>query len=98
MVKASNRSPQDTMFADLAVEGLHRGKTLPLDQEIKLAAALDYPGLEVRLEEVVDLIKRTSTRYVNNLFSDAKIDPSTWELPLEWMGHDSSAEKLARRL
>src|SRR5258708_1659623 len=86
------------MFRSLGVEDLHVGPTLPVEQELRIAKATGYQGIEVRIREIVDIITKKSEQHLKDLFSDSMLLPSTWELPADWDGDDSSRERLMKSL
>jgi len=76
------------MYKNLCVPTLPGGKDMlneptkvALKEALQLAKATGYKGLEIRIEAVSKIVQETSIDYVKNLFSEAGIIPSGWELP-----------------
>ena len=86
------------MFKNLCVAALDVGPRLPLMEELRIAKGTGYEGIEIWMEEIVELVQQKSIDHVRNIFSEVKMIPSAWQLPEAWRGDDASYQQLVERL
>jgi len=71
-----------------------------LQEAIDLAAKSGFEGVEFSAAEVADLADQKGVEYVRAMFSNARIRPAGWGLPVDWRGEEGKwredLEKLPR--
>jgi sugar phosphate isomerase/epimerase len=80
------------MFKNLSPGAIGiRGLSLP--EQIELAAATGFGGIDFGIREAADLADQKGVEYVRALFADAEVRPGQWGLPVPWNKDDEQYQE-----
>ena len=76
------------MFRNLSLRTI--GIQASLDEAAKLAQAAGFEGMDIDMNEVVELARTESIEHVRSLFEKAGLRFGGWELPVRWKEEDEA--------